>query len=212
MHRAGCALPAIRSRSPFDERAVIVTPMTTEAYPHRFPAQKRGARRATRARLLPPASSAARAQFGWQLILGRALGAAGFGIYATVGALFAIGVTITAFSMSLIVIRDVARRPETAGRYLSATLVIETVLGLVAYVGINAAASGLRRARFAVSSRVAGLSLFIDMLGNDVLRPTARAGADGVDLGRRGGAHPDPHRRWRGWRCGRASGCSASTS
>ncbi len=104
------------------------------------------------------------AQLVWQLILGRALGDAGFGVYATVGGLFAIGVTITAFSMSLIVIRDVARRPDSAGRYLSATLVIETVLGLVAYVGINVAASGYDSAIRGFVA-VAGISLFIDMLG-----------------------------------------------
>src|SRR4051812_29138505 len=105
------------------------------------------------------------AQFGWQLILGRSLGAAEFGIYATVGALFALGVTVTGFALSLIVIRDVARRPETAGRYLSATLVIQTVLGLVAYLGINASALSYDSAIRAFVA-VAGLSLFIDMLGN----------------------------------------------
>ena len=105
------------------------------------------------------------AQFGWQLILARALGEAAFGVYGAVGALFAIGVTITAFGMSPIVIRDVARRPEQAGRYLSATLVVQTILALVAYAGINGAALGygdMLRAYVAI----AGLSLFIDLLGN----------------------------------------------
>ncbi|MBI1258722.1 MAG: oligosaccharide flippase family protein [Chloroflexi bacterium] len=105
------------------------------------------------------------AQFGWQLILSRLLGAAEFGIYARVGALFALGATVTGFALSLIVIRDVARRPETAGRYLSATLVIQTVLGLVAYVGINASALNYDDAIRGFVA-VAGLSLFIDMLGN----------------------------------------------
>lgn len=105
------------------------------------------------------------AQFGWQLILARALGEAAFGVYGAVGALFAIGVTITAFGMSPIVIRDVARRPEQAGRYLSATLVVQAILALVAYAGINGAALGygdMLRAYVAI----AGLSLFIDLLGN----------------------------------------------
>ncbi len=105
------------------------------------------------------------ALFGWQLILGRALGEVLFGVYNTVGALFAIGVTITAFSMSLIAIRDVARRPESAGRYLSATLTIQTMLGLVAYVGINLAAQGYDETIRAFVG-VAGLSLLIDALGN----------------------------------------------
>jgi len=105
------------------------------------------------------------AQFGWQLILSRLLGATEFGIYARVGALFALGATVTSFALSLIVIRDVARRPETAGRYLSATLVIQTVLGLIAYLGINASALSYDSALRGFIA-VAGLSLFIDALGN----------------------------------------------
>ena len=105
------------------------------------------------------------AQFGWQLILARALGEAAFGVYGAVGALFAIGVTIAAFGMSPIIIRDVARRPEQAGRYLSAALLVQTVLGLVAYAGINAAALGYDDPLRAFVA-IAGLSLFIDLLGN----------------------------------------------
>lgn len=104
-------------------------------------------------------------QFGWQLILARALGEAAFGIYGTVGALIAIGVTITAFSMGLIVIRDVARRPELAGRYLASAMVVQTTLGLVAYAGINGVALGYDDA-IRVYVAVAGISLFIDLFGN----------------------------------------------
>ncbi len=103
--------------------------------------------------------------FGWQLILGRALGDAVFGVYGTVGALFALGMTITSFSMGLIVIRDVARRPEAAGRYLSATLVIQTVLAGIAYVGVNAAAQGYDSVIQGYVG-VAAISLFVDMLGS----------------------------------------------
>jgi O-antigen/teichoic acid export membrane protein len=105
------------------------------------------------------------AQFGWQLILTRALGESLFGVYGTAGSLYAIGVTIMAFSMSMIVIRDVARRPELSGRYLSVVLMIQTVLALVAYVGINAAAQGYDEVVRAYVG-IAGLSLFIDMVGN----------------------------------------------
>lgn len=142
----------------------IVSRMTTETMPEALTGAE--ARRAARnagaiaaARIISSA-----AQLVWQLILGRALGDAGFGVYAAVGALFAIGVTITSFSMSLIVIRDVARRAETAGRYLSATLVIQTVLGLVAYAGINIAASGYDDVIRAYAA-IAGISLFVDALG-----------------------------------------------
>ena len=102
------------------------------------------------------------ALFGWQLILGRALGESGFGVYQAVSSLFAIGAPIT---MGMIVIRDVARRPDSAGRYLSAALVIQTALALLAYVGINAGALSydeMLRAYVAI----AGLSLFIDLFGN----------------------------------------------
>ncbi len=101
----------------------------------------------------------------WQLILGRVLGDALFGIYGTVGALFGIGITITSFSMGLIVIRDVARRPELAGRYLSATLVIQTVLAGIAYAGVNAAAQGYDSAIQGYAA-VAAISLFVDVLGS----------------------------------------------
>src|SRR5215207_3158323 len=83
------------------------------------------------------------ALFGWQLVLGPWLGVAQYGIYGTVGALFAVGVPLASFSMGMIVIRDVARQPERAGRYLTATLFIQTALALLAYLGINAGALAL---------------------------------------------------------------------
>src|SRR5690554_3608158 len=76
--------------------------------------------------------------FGWQLALAVLLAKSDLGINGTVMSLFAIGVPLASFSMGLIVIRDVARQPERAGRYLSATLFIQTTLALLAYVGINA--------------------------------------------------------------------------
>ncbi|MBK9748439.1 MAG: flippase [Chloroflexi bacterium] len=101
----------------------------------------------------------------WQLVLARSLGEAEFGIYGAVNALFSIGAVITSFSLSLIIIRDVARRPETAGRYLSAALVVQTVLGGVAYLAINGLAL-----QYDTISRgfvaIAGISLLIDMVGN----------------------------------------------
>lgn len=138
--------------------------MTTDSPPEALSGAeaRRAARNAgaiTAARIVSSGS-----QLIWQLILIHALGDAGFGVYGAVGALFAIGVTITAFSMSLIVIRDVARRPETAGRYLSATLVVQTALALVAYAGINAIASGYSDTIRGFVA-IAGVSLFIDALG-----------------------------------------------
>ncbi|MBE2269984.1 MAG: flippase [Anaerolinea sp.] len=103
--------------------------------------------------------------FIWQLILGRTLGVAEFGIYGAVNALFSIGATVTSFSLSLIIIRDVARRPDTAGRYLSAALVFQTILALIAYAGINLLATNYDEAARAYVA-IAGISLFIDMVGN----------------------------------------------
>jgi hypothetical protein len=50
--------------------------------------------------------------FGWQLILARLLGAAGYGTYGTIGALLAIGAAIPEFGIGLICC-DVAKRPAT---------------------------------------------------------------------------------------------------
>jgi O-antigen/teichoic acid export membrane protein len=106
-------------------------------------------------------------QFAWQLILYPALGVAASGLYGTVGAFLMIGATLPYFGMGPIVIRDVARHPDRAGRYLSATLVIQTLLALVAYVGVNAAASlGGYDESIRVFVAVAGISLMVDIFGN----------------------------------------------
>lgn len=105
--------------------------------------------------------------FAWQLILIPLLGPAEYGVYGTVGALMLIGVAITGFGMGVIVIREVARQRDHAGRYLSAALFMQTLLGLLAYVGLQVAALLLDyppevRGFLAIAS----LSLFVDMLGN----------------------------------------------
>ena len=60
--------------------------------------------------------------FLWQLMLARWLGSGDYGVYGTIGALLAVGASLPEFGMGLIVIRDVAKRPRDAGRYLAATL------------------------------------------------------------------------------------------
>jgi O-antigen/teichoic acid export membrane protein len=127
-----------------------------------------GARRAARnagaialARILSSA-----ALFLWQLVLIPLLGPAAYGTYGTVAALFLVGAAVAAFGIGQVIIRDVARQPQRAGDFLSAALVLQTLLAALAYVGINAAA-----ALFGYSQEVrafvalAGLSLFIDQLG-----------------------------------------------
>jgi O-antigen/teichoic acid export membrane protein len=104
------------------------------------------------------------AQFLWQIVLGRALGEALYGVYGAVGALFSIGVTIASFSLSLIVIREAARRPERAGAIWGAALFIQTLTGLIAYIGMVGASLGYDETIRAYAA-LAGLSLFLDTAG-----------------------------------------------
>ena len=125
------------------------------------------ARRAARnAAALAAASVVGRGvQFGWQLALAPWLGVAAYGIYGTVGALMAVGASIANFGMGPILIRDVSRYPERAGKYLTATLVLQTLLALAAYLVVNGAGLGYSdeiRAYIAL----AGVSLLVDSLGN----------------------------------------------
>lgn len=105
--------------------------------------------------------------FGWQLILAPFLGPAEYGVYGTVLAFNAIAMPLAGFGMSMIVIRDVARQPERAGKYLSIALFAQTLLALVAYVAMNAAAAALGyETHIRGFVAVAGLSVLVDMFGN----------------------------------------------
>ncbi len=106
------------------------------------------------------------ALFGWQLLLGRLLGEAAFGVYGTVGALISVGAVITGFGLSLIVIRDVARRPQDAGRYLTAALGLHLALSAVAYLSMNLLAFALGYpGEIRSLALVALLALGTDILG-----------------------------------------------
>lgn len=105
--------------------------------------------------------------FIWQLILARWLGAEGYGVYGTIGALLAVGAVLPDFGMGMIVVRDVANRPQDANRYLSASLTMQPVLAVVGYAGLMIAAvlfgyDGSLRALLAL----AGASLLVDTMGN----------------------------------------------
>jgi O-antigen/teichoic acid export membrane protein len=123
-------------------------------------------------------------QFAWQLILAPGLGVNAFGVYGTVGAFIMVGAAIPAFGMGPIVIRDVARYPEKIGKYLSATLFIQTILALLAYIGVNLAANlGGYDAAIRVFVALASISLIIDILGsmcNDLLLAQERMFASSV--------------------------------
>ncbi len=107
------------------------------------------------------------ALFVWQLVLAPWLGDFDYGIYGTVGGLMAVASSISSFGMGLIVIRDVARAPEQAGKYWSAMMVLQTVLALLAYVSMNGFAvtvSYSETVRAFVA--LAGINLFVDLFGN----------------------------------------------
>lgn len=103
----------------------------------------------------------------WQLLLGRLLGDSDFGVYGTVGALYTIGATITAFGMGAILIRDVARRADQTNAYFAVALTLQTGLALVAYVTITVGSAALGYSEtIRALAGVAALSLFTDMSGN----------------------------------------------
>ena len=103
--------------------------------------------------------------FIWQLILGAWLGAFDYGVYGTVGGLMTVGASIASFGMGMILIRDVARRPEQAGKYWSAMMFWQTVLALFAYIGMNGFAV-VYSETLRVFVALAGLNLFVDLFGN----------------------------------------------
>ncbi len=105
--------------------------------------------------------------FAWQLLLARWLGAEGYGIYGTIGALLAVGAAIPDFGMGLIVIRDVANRPQDANRYLTATLTLQPILAALGYILLTVAAFLFGYdAELRALLAFAALSLLVDALGN----------------------------------------------
>jgi O-antigen/teichoic acid export membrane protein len=104
--------------------------------------------------------------FGWQLLLIPLLGPAEYGVYGTVSAAIQVGAVVAGFGIGNIVIREVARRRDQAGSYLSSALWLQTLLALLAYVGVNVFAV---LAGYPIDVRaylaLGGLSLFIDMAG-----------------------------------------------
>ena len=107
------------------------------------------------------------ALFLWQIALAHALGEALYGVYGAVGSFIAVGTSVVNFGMGPIVIRDVARRPDQAGKYLTATLVMQSALALLAYALVNgAAALGGYPADVRAFLALAAVSLLVDILGN----------------------------------------------
>lgn len=140
--------------------------MTTQASP--TPLSTADAKRAARnAGAIAAASIISNgALFAWQLFLARMIGESDYGIYGTVGAFIAIATSITNFGLGPIFIRDVARQPHHAGKYLTSRLVIQTLLAIIAYVIVNSAAAfGSYPETVRAFLSIAAISLLIDTLG-----------------------------------------------
>ena len=105
------------------------------------------------------------ALYCWQLVLSPWLGPSEYGIYGTVGGLMVNAAAVASFGMGLIVIRDVARAPKSAGKYWTAMLFAQTLLALFAYIGMNGVAIGYSETVRAFAA-LAGVNLFIDLFGN----------------------------------------------
>jgi O-antigen/teichoic acid export membrane protein len=106
-------------------------------------------------------------QFAWVIILARLLRVSDYGAWGMISALIVTAAAIPEFGMGVIVLRDVAQRPRDAGRYLSATLAVQPLLALVAYVGLIVVAlllPGDTPTRLLIA--LAALSLIVDTLGN----------------------------------------------
>jgi O-antigen/teichoic acid export membrane protein len=105
--------------------------------------------------------------FLWQLVLARWLGDSGYGIYGTIGALLAVGASIVEFGMGLIVVREVAKRPQDSRRFLAATLATQPLLAVASYgcLGLAAWLLGYDPALRALLA-LAAVSLLINALGN----------------------------------------------
>lgn len=104
--------------------------------------------------------------FVWITILARLIGAETFGLWSKITAFVGIASALPEFSSNLIVLRDVAQRPKDAGKYLSATLVMQPLLGLVAAIGLIIVSLILPNdTETRILLAIASLSLIIDSLG-----------------------------------------------
>ncbi len=101
----------------------------------------------------------------WQIALSVLLGPSEYGIYGTIGGMMVTAASVASFGMGLIVIRDVAREPQKAGQYWTSMLFAQTLLALLAYIGMNGFAIGYSETLRGFAA-LAGINLFIDLFGN----------------------------------------------
>ncbi|MCS6871595.1 MAG: oligosaccharide flippase family protein [Anaerolineae bacterium] len=106
-------------------------------------------------------------QFSWIVLLASLIGAEQYGVWGTIGALLAIAATVPEFGMGLVVLRDVARQPSDAGRYLTATLAVQPLLALCTHAALILLSLALPYdADFRLLLALAALSLTVDVFGN----------------------------------------------
>lgn len=105
--------------------------------------------------------------FAWQIVLGNWFLPDEYGIYNTVTSLMAVSAILVSMGMSMIAIREVARKPHLMGHYWATMLWLQGAFVGVAYVLMMGLAvlSGYSDAILAYAS-LAGLSLLIDSFGN----------------------------------------------
>ncbi|MFQ3647613.1 MAG: flippase [Anaerolinea sp.] len=105
--------------------------------------------------------------FVWQIVLGNLFSPYEYGVYFTVLSLMSVTTVLISLGMGIIVIREVARQPQLAGRYWAIALTLQTALSGVAYVLVLVLAllGGYEPVIVALAA-VASLSLIIDMFGN----------------------------------------------
>jgi O-antigen/teichoic acid export membrane protein len=106
------------------------------------------------------------AMLAWQVVLARQLGIEAYGVYGTVAALMAVGAVIPDPGLGVIQVRNVARQPGDAGRYLGVVVAWHTILAVAGYLVLQAAAALLGygpdvRALVAF----AAVSLLVDSVG-----------------------------------------------
>ncbi len=106
-------------------------------------------------------------QFGWAILLAALLGAEQYGVWGTIGAILATAAALPEFGMGLIVLRDVARHPSQAGRYLTATLAVQPLLAIAAHLALIALSLALPYdTAFRLLLALAAISLTVDTFGN----------------------------------------------
>ncbi len=106
-------------------------------------------------------------QFGWAVLLAALIGAEQYGTWGTIGALLATAAALPEFGMGLVVLRDVARQPSDAPRYLTATLAVQPLLAIGTHAALILLSLLLPYdTSFRLLLALAAFSLTVDVFGN----------------------------------------------